>query len=309
MKKLIAIVLTVAMLAMGLGGALAYAAEDDPATPNLDESSLAGNTTYYLTDSGWSTSTVTNDCTNGWGDDDWELTLTSAKDLTVTVADCCIRGDYYGMYVNGIKIGQTPVVVGPPPIVYTGLSVGSATVSLLPGVYTITVQDQYFVDVPGYPSYMCPAGFTVSGALSTYTGPEAIDIKPWSDPNSINVNKKKGVTPVAILGSATFDVTTVDVTTLDFEGASPAHDLTDPDVYADHLVQPWLYSYGPDGVLGGGDDVYYTANEDAYVDLVSHYRTQETGLSPGDTSACLTFEIGGLSYMLCDSVRTVPPGP
>ncbi len=54
MKKLLAIVLTVMMLAMALGvGTVALAADDDPATPNLDESLLAGNTTYYLTDSGW----------------------------------------------------------------------------------------------------------------------------------------------------------------------------------------------------------------------------------------------------------------
>jgi len=292
MKKLIAIVLTVAMLSMGLGAAVALAAPDDPATPNLDESLLAGNTTYYLTDSGWSTSTVTSDCTNGWGDDDWQLTLTTAQDLTVTVADCCIVGDYYGMYVNGIKIGMTPVVPYEGPT----LSVGSATVSLLPGVYTITVQDQYFVDAAPYPAIMCPAGYDVTGALAPYTPVTVeIDIKPGSDPNSINVVKKKGVTPVAILGSATFDVTTVDVTTLKFgdtgSEASPAHDLTDPLVYAEHL-----------------QDV----NLDGYADLVSHYRTQETGLVPGDTEATLTGEsTAGFGFLFegSDSVRTVPPGP
>ncbi len=115
----------------------------------------------------------------------------------------------------------------------------------------------------------------------------AIDIKPGSYPNSINLKKENGVIPVAILGSATFDVTTVDVTTLSFGpgGASPAHDLTDPNVYADHL-----------------QDV----NEDGYIDLVSHYVSSESGIVSGDTSACLSGEYGGgLPFTGCDSVRTL----
>jgi len=95
-----------------------------------------------------------------------------------------------------------------------------------------------------------------------------IDIKPGSDPNSINT-RSMGLVPVAILGSATFDVTTVDVTTLAFgpDGASPAHDLTDPDTYDEHL-----------------QDV----NDDGFLDLVSHYKQKETGIACGDTDATLT---------------------
>jgi uncharacterized protein YegL len=114
-----------------------------------------------------------------------------------------------------------------------------------------------------------------------------IDIKPGSFPNSINVNKKKGVTPLAILGSETFDVTTIDVTTLRFgpNKVGPSHDLTDPFVYADHL-----------------QDVNY----DGYMDLVSHYPTPESGLTPGMTSACVYGETNGLDFVGCDSIRTIP---
>jgi hypothetical protein len=113
-----------------------------------------------------------------------------------------------------------------------------------------------------------------------------IDIKPGGDPNPINL-KSNGVIPVAILGDAAFDVTSLlDVTTLAFgpAGASPAHDLTDPTVYADHL-----------------QDV----NGDGYMDLVSHYRAQEIGIAVGDTEACLTAKISGLALFLsgCDSVK------
>jgi len=113
----------------------------------------------------------------------------------------------------------------------------------------------------------------------------SIDIKPGSDPNSIKVDKR-GVIPVAILGSASFDVGDVDVTTLVFAGASPAHDLTDPDTLTEHT-----------------EDV----NGDGIDDLVSHYRTNETSIECSNTSATLTGQLNdGTSFSGTDSVRTVP---
>jgi hypothetical protein len=44
-----------------------------------------------------------------------------------------------------------------------------------------------------------------------------IDIKPGSSPNAININGN-GVIPVAVLGSAEFDASQVDVSTLTFAG-------------------------------------------------------------------------------------------
>jgi hypothetical protein len=107
-----------------------------------------------------------------------------------------------------------------------------------------------------------------------------VDIKPGSDPNSINT-KSKGVIPVAILGSATFDVTDVDVTTLLFgpAGASPAHEA------GGHI-----------------EDV----NGDGFDDLVSHYPTQEVGLVPGDIEACVDgATLGGTPINGCDAVNIV----
>jgi len=109
-----------------------------------------------------------------------------------------------------------------------------------------------------------------------------IDIKPNSDPNSINT-KSMGVVPVAILGSDTLDVTDVVVSTLMFGNASPAHDLSDPDTYNEHI-----------------QDV----NGDGFLDLVSHYKQKDIGIACGDTEATLTADLlDGTTIEGTDSVN------
>ena len=116
--------------------------------------------------------------------------------------------------------------------------------------------------------------------------PVTLDIKPGSDPHSINL-KSKGLIPVAILSDADFSaITEIDVSTLRFgpEGAEPEDGAS-----AAHK--------------GHVDDV----NGDGYLDAVIHFPTQNTGIGPDDEIACVTGTTsGGAAIEGCDSIQITP---
>jgi hypothetical protein len=116
-----------------------------------------------------------------------------------------------------------------------------------------------------------------------------IDIRPGSDSNPIRPSGK-GNLPVAILGSDTFDVLDVDVTTLAFgpDGAAPSHDLTKSGAFENHLRD---------------------VNDDGLTDLSSHYRIENTGIEADDKEACITGEtLDGTPFKGCDVIRAVDAG-
>jgi hypothetical protein len=108
-----------------------------------------------------------------------------------------------------------------------------------------------------------------------------IDIKPGGDPNSINPSLE-GDLPVAILGSDSFDVANVDVTTLAFGPGDASFD----------------HSHGPH---------FEDLNGDGMTDLMAHFQIEETRIGFGDRMACLSGEtLDGTPFSGCDDVRTVP---
>jgi len=123
--------------------------------------------------------------------------------------------------------------------------------------------------------------------LSRYLGDSAthvsIDVSPGNAQNKINL--PKGNIRVAILSTADFDATTIDPSTVCFGDADAP--LERNCSYAHHKADV--------------KDV----NADGSPDLILHFETAQTGIDPGDTTACLTGTTrGGLPVDGCDLIST-----
>ena len=110
-----------------------------------------------------------------------------------------------------------------------------------------------------------------------------VDIKPTSCPNPLNVDVK-GVLPVAILGTANFDVNEIDPAAVTLEGVAPLRwswgDVATP-------YEPWA-----------GKEGEYDCNEygpDGYVDLTLKFKAQEivAALGPVSDGDVLVLQLTG----------------
>lgn len=112
-----------------------------------------------------------------------------------------------------------------------------------------------------------------------------IDIKPGSYPNSINT-RNNGVITVAILTTDTFDARTVDLSSVCFG------DAEDPSQRACAEVHGQAHIEDVDG--------------DWDKDVVLHFKTANTGIDVGDTTACLSGKTTSCEFIQgCDSVRVI----
>jgi hypothetical protein len=121
-------------------------------------------------------------------------------------------------------------------------------------------------------------------SLKALLVPIAIDIKPGSDTNSINVGSA-GVIPVAILSTADFDALTVDPTSVSLAGASVK--------------------------LVGKSDKYLCHQEDVnldgLIDLVCQVYTAQFMVDEGETTAILEAKtLDGTKLRGEDFIRVVP---
>ncbi len=116
--------------------------------------------------------------------------------------------------------------------------------------------------------------FLQRGVTGTTSGPVnfvsvSISIKPpAAPPVPMNIGDR-GVTPVAILGSSTFDASTVDISSL--------------------LLGPGNATvFGPGSPGSNGQADLEDVNNDGFPDLVVHFRSQQIGVQCTDTSLLLT---------------------
>jgi endo-1,4-beta-xylanase len=148
--------------------------------------------------------------------------------------------------------------------------------------------DSFFLTAPNAPNRPLlfdallrpkPAYDAVLEALRARIAEVAIDVKPGSSRNPIHP-RSRGVVPVALLGSDTFDVLDVDPATLVFGPRRTG---------IAHRRGPALEDVDDDGLL----------------DLIGHFRVRRTGIAPGDEEACLSGRnLDGEAFRGCDAIQT-----
>jgi len=236
---------------------------------------------------GWETENVSQGFTsagNGWTDSYWSYTFTADRtDVFTLEFEVTFDGgsDPFGLiefhfYWYGGPGGDDKFKLGTSGTITRDVIAG--------GIYTV----------------MIAPSASITGGLSTRTGTMTgmfdwrlgginveIDIKPGSDTNCLN-NNGHGVIPVAILGSADFDVTQVDAATVALEGL---------DVAARGKA---------DKLLAHIEDV----NGDGFADLIVQIEDTDGGFANGNGIATLTGnllpEFGGTPFEGTDNICVVP---
>ncbi|MFX0145830.1 MAG: hypothetical protein ACFE9C_17325 [Candidatus Hodarchaeota archaeon] len=244
------------------------------------------------------------------GDHSYEFTFA----LGVTVVNFSLRmfdfGDYNPTYATSHTVNLTAYDASDNPVDLDSLSYNTPSQrhprsSSNPDYGDLWYNGDACTAPLGYPGYrefkvqgsaIAKVKLAVTAGIDPYIGIDSIqfgrvvsvtvDIKPGSDPNCFNINGH-GVIPVAILGSADFDVTQVDVSSLMFAGLE-------------------VRVRGNKGPLCSFED----SNGDSFLDLVCHFEDDAGAWVPGNATATLTgsllAEFGGTPLEGTDSICVVP---
>jgi hypothetical protein len=202
-----------------------------------------------------------------------------------------------GLYDVTITLKHTSSTTGEAYMTINGLAQGFETdgnwntIELTPAGMTFTGDMEHlqvFYGMYGYGATHTVAFSNITVEGVTTEPPlapcfqQVIDIKPGSDPNSINLGSK-GVVPVAILSSSTFDATTVDPLTVRLGSAEIA-------------------VRGKGTLLAHEEDV----NGDGLQDLVIQVNTADLGFAPDAGEATLTgYTFSGQFFWGTDEIIVV----
>jgi len=150
-------------------------------------------------------------------------------------------------------------------------------------------QYQFYVENSPRTTWTYGPQFTVVCRISV-----GIDIKPGSFPNSINLGSA-GTTPVAILGSATFNINDIDVSTLTL-GTAGVKTVGKTDRFMCSVTDvSGNFTAGSEGLADG------------FLDLVCHFVTVNIVPEEGGTTATVKGDLlTGLPFEGSDSVNVVP---
>lgn len=249
-------------------------------TVNLSNSILAFNTESSDDPQNPPTLTTPSDCAGTLG--------SQGYNLVQTVAGCTIAGD-----TTGNLTGVDPLL-GPlqdnggatfthalpeaSPAIDTGNPVKTGS-----GGNACLKTDQRNVTRPqdgnGDGVSRCDIGAYEAAGIPPQALLVTVNIRPKTGNNVINL-KSNALIPVAILSTATFDATTIDDSSLRFGPAGAAN----------------VHSAEPDKDMNG----------DGRLDLLLHFRVQQTGIKSGDSQACLTGEtLEGRLIEGCDRIRVL----
>jgi len=157
--------------------------------------------------------------------------------------------------------------------VMTGMDGSYAFAVADTGMYTVveTDPDGYVSTTPNSVDVIVTAGDIQVDFGDRFVADIPVDVKPGSDVNPLNL-RSKGVLPVAILGSADFDVTLIDPASLLLNGVAPLRWSYEDVCTNDDMLTDTDFD-GNDGDM-----------PDGYQDMTLKFSTQEIAASLGDVA-------------------------